>query len=123
MTVSEPANDGVQSLLFTAEDFPERVFREVITSCAWFSMNELCCADGWAPLCALARQHADTSVHMIGIDLRGPTLVTLQVDADEDAYGALCDDELPGPNVIRWWSPSRRWGIHGSRNVEIAVAG
>jgi hypothetical protein len=111
------------SVLFNREDLPEFVFRDGAVSCAWFSMDELCCSYGWTPLSALARQHGDTFVHMLGLDLQEAEVVTLEVDANDDAYGALCDDELLGANIIRWWSPSARWGIHGSRNVEIAVAG
>jgi len=114
---------GKQSSLFAERDLPEHVFREVVVSCAWFSMDELCCVYGWTQLRALARQHGDSSVHMLGLDLQEPQVVTLNVDESDDAYGALCDGELFGPNVIRWWSPSGRWSIHGSRNVEIAVAG
>jgi hypothetical protein len=83
-------------------------------------MDDLCCADGWAVLTALARQHGDEHVQMLGLT---PELVALPVDAGEDAYGALRNDELWWSSTIRWWGVSGRWGIHGSRDIEIAVAG
>jgi hypothetical protein len=83
-------------------------------------MDDLCCADGWALLSALARQHGDEHVQMLGLT---PELVALSVNAGEDAYGAIRDDALWAYGNVHWWGRSGRWGIHGSRDFEIAVAG
>jgi hypothetical protein len=86
-------------------------------------MDDLCCVYGWALLTALARQHGDTHVQIESSNTDEPSAMTIQADADEDAYEKLCDDQLWALDRIRWWGSSGRWGIHGSRYFEVAVAG
>lgn len=116
------ALDGTHAL-FAPRDLPELVFQPVIQSCAWIHFDGLCCFEGWSLLRELAQVHGDERVHVIGLDLLDPRLLTLSVGSDEDAYQAICEDELFQANLVRWWGSSGQWGIHGSRGLEVAVVG
>ncbi len=52
-----------------------------------------------------------------------PSVSTISSDSDLEQYQQICDEALIGANAVRWWGSSGRWGIHGSRSLEIAVAG
>lgn len=97
MSLVEPSNLGdVHSSLFSGGNLPGVVFGSGVTNHAWVSFDALCCIDGWSLLSALAHQHGDASVHVVGLDLQEPRVSMLPVDASPERYRALCDDELVG---------------------------
>jgi hypothetical protein len=118
-SASETASAGH---VFTDDALPRLVFNEPRVL-VWLVFDALCCADGWGFLTSLARTYGDTKVLATGVDLHSPTVVGIDVGAAEDEYGRICDDEFLGANVVRWWGNSGRWGVHGSRGFEVAVAG
>ena len=113
------AHDGI----FARRELPEFVFKPAVTSSAWVSFDALCSGYGWELLTALAQLHGDGAVHAVGVDLVEPQLLTFAREADCERYGTVCDNELVAATVVRWWGSSGQWGVQGSRDLEIAVAG
>ena len=108
--------------IFALRALPELVFTPAVTRCAWVSFDALCSADGWRLVTALGQLHGDDTVHLVGVDLVEPHLIAVAVDAEPERYRLVCD-ELIAARLVRWWGSSGRWGVEGSRELEIAVAG